>query len=308
MQQTGTAGRYGLSSDYRYGYGGKENDNEIKGEANSLDYGARIYDPRVGRWMSTDPKESDMPYESSYSAMGNNPIYFIDPDGQVPTPAEAARMAAHVYGDKKNNILIGGWRVSKTNFGVKLKNPNGLKSLVYERVVNGEVTEYTYATAGTEEYEDWIGNITQPVGLSDQYHSSVENAKKISEGVGKKELSFVGHSLGGGQAALNSLVVGGKAITFNAAGVSDITKVVEGNIFTPFLTESNITAFVLATDPLNFVQNRHILMPDVNGFKITLPPTDFSSIYNGHSVNSMLKNFGVNPDEYKKEEKKYTVF
>ena len=42
MQQTATAGSYDLSSDYRYGYNGKEKDNEIKGEANSLDYGARI--------------------------------------------------------------------------------------------------------------------------------------------------------------------------------------------------------------------------------------------------------------------------
>ena len=41
MQQTGTAGSYDLSSDYRYGYNGKEKDDEIKGEANSLDYGAR---------------------------------------------------------------------------------------------------------------------------------------------------------------------------------------------------------------------------------------------------------------------------
>jgi RHS repeat-associated protein len=54
MQHTGAAGSYNLISDYRYGYNGKEKDNEIKGEANSLDYGARIYDPRVGRWMCTD--------------------------------------------------------------------------------------------------------------------------------------------------------------------------------------------------------------------------------------------------------------
>ncbi len=30
MQQTGTAGSYNLSSDYRYGYYGKEKDDEIK--------------------------------------------------------------------------------------------------------------------------------------------------------------------------------------------------------------------------------------------------------------------------------------
>ncbi len=86
MQQTGTAGSYDLSSDYRYGYNGKEKDNEIKGEANSLDYGARIYDPRVGRWMSTDPKERDMPDHSPYQTNFNNPIFYMDPDGEKPWP------------------------------------------------------------------------------------------------------------------------------------------------------------------------------------------------------------------------------
>jgi RHS repeat-associated protein len=81
MQQTGTAGSYDLSSDYRYGYNGKEKDDEIKGEANSLDYGARIYDPRVGRWMSTDPLESKYPSMSAYNYCLDNPISNIDPDG-----------------------------------------------------------------------------------------------------------------------------------------------------------------------------------------------------------------------------------
>jgi RHS repeat-associated protein len=39
---------------YRYGFNGKEKNNEISGEGNSYDFGARIYDPRLGRWLSTD--------------------------------------------------------------------------------------------------------------------------------------------------------------------------------------------------------------------------------------------------------------
>lgn len=42
------------SKSYRYGYHGKEMDNEQKGQGTSYDYGARMYDPRVGRWMSRD--------------------------------------------------------------------------------------------------------------------------------------------------------------------------------------------------------------------------------------------------------------
>ena len=86
MQHTGTAGSYDLNSDYRYGFNGKEKDDEIKGEANSLDFGARIYDPRVGRWMSTDPKESEYAWQTTYSYHKNSPISLIDwcGDGDPP--------------------------------------------------------------------------------------------------------------------------------------------------------------------------------------------------------------------------------
>jgi RHS repeat-associated protein len=47
-------GRTFNSSEYRYGFNGMEKDDEIKGEGNSLDFGARIYDPRLGRWLSEE--------------------------------------------------------------------------------------------------------------------------------------------------------------------------------------------------------------------------------------------------------------
>ena len=78
--------------------------------------------------------------------------------------------------------------------------------MVYERVVDGKVTEYVYATAGSVEGRDWAENAKQPLGLSKQYHNAVENAKTLSKALSNTELNFVGHSLGGGEAALNSLV------------------------------------------------------------------------------------------------------
>lgn len=70
------------SENYRYGYNGKEKDNEIKGEGNSLDFGARNYDSRLGRWLSVDPKAADAPGWSPYRAFLCNPIRYTDPDGQ----------------------------------------------------------------------------------------------------------------------------------------------------------------------------------------------------------------------------------
>jgi hypothetical protein len=150
-----------------------------------------------------------------------------------------------------------------------LQNETGLKSLFYERVVGGKVTEYTYATAGTENLKDWKENGKQPLGLSAQYEHAANNAKILSNALSNTELNFVGHSLGGGEAALNSLItsdkelIGRKAFTFNAAGVSDITKFLEGTWKTPFKSEKNIDAYILRTDPLNILQNKSNILPDV---------------------------------------------
>ena len=80
-------------SDYRYGYQGSEKDDELKGEGNSLDFGARIYDPRVGRWLSRDAMAADAPGWTPYRSFFDNPILFNDPDGNFEIPEALA--AAH---------------------------------------------------------------------------------------------------------------------------------------------------------------------------------------------------------------------
>jgi RHS repeat-associated protein len=72
------------NSTYRYGFNGKENDNEVKGEGNQIDYGMRIYDPRLGRFLSVDPLNRSFPYFSPYHFAGCSPIKFVDMDGGEP--------------------------------------------------------------------------------------------------------------------------------------------------------------------------------------------------------------------------------
>jgi RHS repeat-associated protein len=67
---------------YRYGFNGKENDNEVKGAGNQLDFGARIYDSRLGRWFSPDPLEAKFTSFSPYNYSLNSPIIFKDIDGR----------------------------------------------------------------------------------------------------------------------------------------------------------------------------------------------------------------------------------
>jgi len=69
---------------YRFGFNGKENDNEVKGNGNQQDYGFRIYDTRLGRFLSVDPLSDDYPFYTPYQFSGNNPIRYIDLDGLEP--------------------------------------------------------------------------------------------------------------------------------------------------------------------------------------------------------------------------------
>jgi RHS repeat-associated protein len=71
-----------LSEKYRYGFQNQEKDDEVKGEGNSYDFGARMYDSRLGRWLSIDSKAGKYPSLSPYSFVANSPILFIDPDGK----------------------------------------------------------------------------------------------------------------------------------------------------------------------------------------------------------------------------------
>ncbi len=77
-------GRNFNSSEYKFGFNGMESDDELKGTKNSYDFGARIYDPRIGRWLSLDPLANKYPDVSPYAFSLNNPIRFIDPDGKSP--------------------------------------------------------------------------------------------------------------------------------------------------------------------------------------------------------------------------------
>jgi RHS repeat-associated protein len=75
-------GRSYNAGGYRFGFNGKENDNEVKGEGNQQDYGMRIYDPRLGKFLSVDPLTKDYPWYTPYQFAGNTPIQAIDLDGE----------------------------------------------------------------------------------------------------------------------------------------------------------------------------------------------------------------------------------
>lgn len=78
---------YTSSLEYRYGLNGMEKNSEFNLSKDCYDFGSRIYDARLGRWLSIDPLYSKYTDISPYAYAANSPLYFIDIDGEdiVPT-------------------------------------------------------------------------------------------------------------------------------------------------------------------------------------------------------------------------------
>jgi len=63
---------------YRFGFNGKEKDDETYRVGNCIAFEKRIYDSRLGRFLSTDPREKEYPWQSTYIYYANSPIIKLD--------------------------------------------------------------------------------------------------------------------------------------------------------------------------------------------------------------------------------------
>jgi len=150
---------YASTANYRFGFNGKENDNEPKGLGNQLDFGMRIYDPRVGRFFSTDPLQFKYANESPYAFVGNSPLLFVDPDGRN-------KIVIHYLVDSKTGKVTATAIV--TEYGVLKSQEVRVQNIVDKHDTH---TEY-----------EWY-DVQQVV-----YDYFDENGKKIKSDVGEETL------------------------------------------------------------------------------------------------------------------------
>ena len=64
---------------YKYWYNGKEWQEDLN--LNVYDYGARQYDPAVGRWFTVDPAAEIIPFVGQFVYVFNSPLFYNDPTG-----------------------------------------------------------------------------------------------------------------------------------------------------------------------------------------------------------------------------------
>ncbi|SHM74158.1 RHS repeat-associated core domain-containing protein, partial [Chryseobacterium polytrichastri] len=92
-----------------YKYNGKELQ-----ESGMYDYGARMYMPDLGRWGVVDNKAEKYFSMSSYTYAGNNPIAFMDPDGNELILSFATDTARQSYENLVNSSLGGKYTTTYT--------------------------------------------------------------------------------------------------------------------------------------------------------------------------------------------------
>ena len=137
MQMSGSS--YSNGSDYRYGFNGKEKD--VETAVDDYDFGARIYDGRIGKFLSVDPLAIKNVSWTPYVFCGNNPIIFVDPDGRHWILATGNKI--YWYGGKvgdKSNLL----QTYKATSGYKRPDANGkqwdLQKPKYQNIKSGGPT------------------------------------------------------------------------------------------------------------------------------------------------------------------------
>jgi RHS repeat-associated protein len=144
-----------FSNKYKYNRKEEQRQEFIDGSGLEwLDYGARMYDNQIGRWMVIDPLSDSSRRFSPYVYALDNPIRFIDPDG----------MRAANPGDKFKTMDAAAIDFAQLYMDNSIANSKEFATYIVE-VKEGTTVFYTYLkpNEGSEAF-----SIPKGLGLSNE--------------------------------------------------------------------------------------------------------------------------------------------
>lgn len=177
---------------YRFGFNSMEKDDQTYGEGNAYDFGARIYDARLGRFLSVDPLASSFSWQTPYCGLDNNPIFLIDPTGMGTTSTHTDKngkvVAVYNDGDKGvykhdniNSADLGKMSLAKFGDGVTRVGETEYWDEFAQHNANGEIVgdkngnfANTHARINFNRSADVF--MAGVIGLAKQQINSFENA------------------------------------------------------------------------------------------------------------------------------------
>ena len=159
----------------RFKFNGKEE--QTTGNLQYLDYGARMYDSNIGRWTTQDPLAEKYYSQSPYNYCVNNPVMFVDPDGEDVRVYIQSKGLGHTFvttGNGKNTMLYSYGRygaiypisgmtsgiLSPKGEGILLKGSGKPAAEYLSKVLKeGGVSIYQIPTAIDEQVDGYYNNL-----------------------------------------------------------------------------------------------------------------------------------------------------
>ena len=196
---------------YRYGFNGKEKDSEWN-SGNNYDYGFRIYDSRLGRFLSEDPLSPDYPGKTPYDYAENDVIRCIDLDGleklsfsgTVPPsqyyiksregqPGNTAYEPTHIYGFKAQGL-----RLSKL-YGVNAHQVSSgqeiINKMIAETSSHGNITFVSFFGHGNNA-GGWLLKYGEGFYKSSSSGSAgSSNLQKLQDAMDKGDIKFATNAI-----------------------------------------------------------------------------------------------------------------